>query len=80
MQSFKKKKINLKIDKMPKIKTKGGAKKRFKITGSGKIKRKHAYKAHKLGHKTTKQKRNLAKFTIVKDSDLNNVKESLGLK
>jgi len=65
---------------MPKVKTKGGAKKRFKITGSGKIKRKHAFKRHKLGHKSTRQKRNLSNDAIVKSSDLNNVKESLGLK
>lgn len=65
---------------MPKVKTKGGAKKRFKVTGSGKIKRKHAFKSHKLGHKGTKQKRNLAKFVLVKKCDENNVKETLGLK
>ena len=44
---------------MPKIKTNSGAKKRFQLTGSGKIKRKHAYKSHILTKKTTKQKRNL---------------------
>lgn len=65
---------------MPKVKTKGGAKKRFKITGSGKIKRKHAYKSHKLGHKGTKQKRHLTKFAIVKRCDESNIKETLGLK
>jgi large subunit ribosomal protein L35 len=65
---------------MPKVKTKGGAKKRFKISGSGKIRRKHAYKSHKLGHKNKRQKRNLGYFTSVKKSDLVNVKESLGLK
>ena len=41
---------------MPKMKTKSSAKKRFKITGSGKIKRKHAFKSHILTKKTTKQK------------------------
>ncbi len=65
---------------MPKLKTKCGAKKRFKISGTGKIRRKHAYKSHKLGHKTTKQKRNLTGFTDVSKSDLENVKQSLGLK
>ena len=44
---------------MPKMKTKSGAKKRFKLTGSGKIKRKHAFKSHILTKKETKQKRNL---------------------
>ena len=44
---------------MPKVKTNSGAKKRFALTGSGKIKRKHAYKSHILTKKTKKQKRNL---------------------
>ncbi len=65
---------------MPKIKTKGGAKKRFKISGSGKIRRKHAYKAHKLGHKSTRQKRDLSGFTSVKKADNANIRETLGLK
>ena len=47
---------------MPKMKTKSGAKKRFKLTGSGKIKRKHAFKSHILT-KETKQ-RNLTKTTL----------------
>jgi len=42
---------------MPKMKTKSSAKKRFTITGSGKIKRKHAFKSHILTKKTTKQKK-----------------------
>ncbi|MDX9799486.1 MAG: 50S ribosomal protein L35, partial [Bacteroidales bacterium] len=45
---------------MPKMKTKSSAKKRFMLTGTGKIKRKHAYHSHILTKKTTKQKRNLA--------------------
>lgn len=44
---------------MPKMKTNSGAKKRFALTGSGKIKRKHAFKSHILTKKTTKRKRNL---------------------
>ena len=44
---------------MPKMKTNSGAKKRFALTGSGKIKRKHAFKSHILTKKTKKQKRNL---------------------
>ena len=54
---------------MPKMKTKSSAKKRFKLTGSGMIKRKHAYKSHILTKKETKQKRNLTKFTTVHKSD-----------
>ena len=49
---------------MPKIKTNSGAKKRFALTGSGKIKRKHAFKSHILTKKTTKRKRNLRKATM----------------
>lgn len=45
---------------MPKMKTIAGAKKRFELTGTGKVKRKHAFKSHILTKKTTKQKRNLA--------------------
>ena len=46
---------------MPKLKTNSGAKKRFALTGSGKIKRKHAFKSHILTKKTKKQKRNLTR-------------------
>ena len=65
---------------MPKIKTNSGAKKRFALTGSGKIKRKHAYHSHILTKKTKKQKRNLDHFTTVSRADANNVKASLGMK
>ena len=64
---------------MPKVKTKSGAKKRFKLTSSGKIKRKHAFKSHILTKKSTKRKRNLTQFTVVDKSDINNVKEMLNL-
>ena len=64
---------------MPKIKTKSGAKKRFKLTGTGKIKRKHAYKSHILTKKETKQKRNLTKMSLVHKSDVANVKAMLNL-
>ena len=50
---------------MPKMKTKSSAKKRFKLTGTGKIKRKHAFKSHILTKKETKQKRNLTKTGLV---------------
>ena len=43
---------------MPKMKTNSGSKKRFTLTGTGKVKRKHAYKSHILTKKTKKQKRN----------------------
>ena len=50
---------------MPKIKSISGAKKRFTLTGTGKVKRKHAYHSHILTKKTKKQKRNLDHFTTV---------------
>ena len=50
---------------MPKIKTNSGSKKRFALTGSGKIKRKHAFKSHILTKKTKKQKRNLTNSGLV---------------
>jgi large subunit ribosomal protein L35 len=59
------------------MKTISGAKKRFKLTGTGKIKRKHAFKSHILTKKTTKQKRNLTYWTMVAKSDLSNVKAML---
>ena len=65
---------------MPKIKTNSGAKKRVALTGSGKIKRKHAYKSHILTKKTKKQKRNLTHFSIVDESNVKAVKELLGCK
>ncbi|MBQ2781029.1 MAG: 50S ribosomal protein L35, partial [Clostridia bacterium] len=48
---------------MPKIKTHSGAKKRFKLSKTGKVVRGHAYKSHILNKKTTKRKRNLRKTT-----------------
>ncbi|MCM1413905.1 MAG: 50S ribosomal protein L35 [Bacteroides sp.] len=65
---------------MPKIKTNSGAKKRFALTGSGKIKRKHAFKSHILTKKTKKQKRNLTHFSLVASVDEKNVKALLGMK
>ena len=65
---------------MPKIKTNSGAKKRFALTGTGKIKRKHAYKSHILTKKTKKQKRDLTHFGTVNKVDEANVKALLGLK
>jgi large subunit ribosomal protein L35 len=65
---------------MPKMKTNSGSKKRFTLTGTGKIKRKHAFKSHILTKKTTKQKRNLTHMGMVDKTDLNNVKMLLGMK
>jgi len=65
---------------MPKIKTNSGAKKRFALTGSGKIKRKHAYKSHILTKKSKKQKRRLTHTTLVDKADRENVKLLLRLK
>jgi len=62
---------------MPKMKTKSGAKKRFTLTGSGKIKRKHAFKSHILTKKTKKQKRNLTYATIVDKADTAAIKRML---
>ncbi|MHC1780809.1 MAG: 50S ribosomal protein L35 [Bacteroidales bacterium] len=59
---------------MPKIKTNSGAKKRFELTGTGKVKRKHAYKSHILTKKTTKQKRNLTYSALVNASDEKRIK------
>jgi len=59
------------------MKTKSGAKKRFSITASGKIKRKHAYKSHILTKKSKKRKRNLTKTTLVNKADVNNIKAML---
>jgi len=65
---------------MPKVKTNSGAKKRFALTGSGKIKRKHAFKSHILTKKTKKQKRNLTHSGVVARADAANVKALLGMK
>jgi len=64
---------------MPKIKTHSGAKKRFRITGTGKIKRRHAFKQHNLGKRTTKQKRALTKLALVHSSDVPRVKKMLNI-
>ncbi|MGV3540743.1 MAG: 50S ribosomal protein L35 [Rufibacter sp.] len=58
---------------MPKMKSKSGAKKRFTLTGTGKVKRKHAFKSHILTKKTTKQKRNLTHAGLVSEADQANV-------
>lgn len=65
---------------MPKLKTNSGAKKRFSFTGTGKIKRRHAYHSHILTKKTKKQKRNLVVSTLVDRTNLKQVKDLLNLR
>ena len=65
---------------MPKMKTNSGAKKRFKLTGTGKIKRKHAFKSHILTKKETKRKRTLTHKTLVHKADMNNILRLLAIK
>jgi large subunit ribosomal protein L35 len=62
------------------MKTNSGSKKRFALTGTGKIKRKHAFKSHILTKKTKKQKRNLTHFGLIERANLRSVRELLGLK
>ena len=64
---------------MPKMKTTSSAKKRFKLTASGKLKRKHAFKSHILTKKGTKQKRNLTHSALVHKADEKNIKLQLGI-
>lgn len=59
---------------MPKVKSKSGAKKRFKLTGTGKLKRKKAFHSHILTKKSQKRKRNLRKATLVDKSEVKNIK------
>lgn len=59
---------------MPKMKTHRGAAKRFKVTGSGKIKKAKAYKSHILEHKSAKRKRNLRKTGLVSAADAKKIK------
>ncbi len=65
---------------MSKMKTKSSAKKRFKVTGSGKIKRKHAFKNHILTKKSKKRKLKLTHYGLFCDCDLKNIKKQLRLK
>lgn len=62
---------------MPKVKTKSSAKKRFSLTGTGKIKRKHAFKSHILTKKSTKRKHNLTKAGLVHFADEGRVRDML---
>ncbi len=62
---------------MPKVKTNSGAKKRFTFTGTGKIKRKHAYKSHILTKKTKKQKRRLTGTEVVNVHNVDAIRKLL---
>ena len=65
---------------MTKVKTNSGAKKRFTFTGTGKIKRRHAFHSHILTKKTKKQKRNLVHSTLVDNDNLKQVRDLLRLR
>ena len=67
------------LKRMPKVKTNSSAKKRFFVTGTGKVRRKSAYMAHKLNKKSKSAKRRLGKSTNVHDADLKNVKGLLNI-
>ncbi len=62
---------------MPKMKTNRGAAKRFKATGTGKIKRSKAYTSHILTKKSTKRKRNLRQGDLVDESNVKSIKKIL---
>ena len=64
---------------MPKAKTHSGAKKRFKLTGSGKLKRRSAYKSHILTKKSKKRKRHLNQASVVRDCDLPRLRKMLNI-
>ncbi|HIT84124.1 MAG TPA: 50S ribosomal protein L35 [Candidatus Avibacteroides faecavium] len=65
---------------MPKMKTNSGAKKRFRLTGTGKIKRKHAFHSHILTKKSKKRKKNLSEMTLVHGHNVEMVKSLLAMK
>jgi large subunit ribosomal protein L35 len=65
---------------MPKMKSNAGAKKRFRLTGTGKLKRKHAYHSHILTKKSTKRKRNLTYWGSVEHVDTKHVKRLLAMR
>lgn len=65
---------------MPKIKTHSGAKKRFSLTKTGKVKRAHAYKSHILNKKSTKRKRNLRKVVMADETNVAQLKRLIPYK
>ena len=62
---------------MPKMKTNTGAKKRFELTGTGKVKRKHAFKSHILTKKSKKRKLALTHSALVHSTDMKSIKQQL---
>ena len=62
---------------MPKLKSNRGARKRFRVTGTGKVCRSHAFRSHILTKKTTKRKRNLRKSSLVDGDDVRRVRRML---
>ena len=65
---------------MPKIKTHSGAKKRFKLSKTGKVMRAHAFKSHILNKKTTKRKRNLRKVVVADVTNVAKIKKMVPYK
>ena len=65
---------------MPKMKTHSASKKRFRLTGSGMLVRRHAFKSHLLEHKSAKRKRGFRKFYDVSRADTREVRRLLGLR
>lgn len=63
---------------MPKNKTHSGAKKRFRITGSGKVMREQTNKRHLLEHKSSRRTRRLSQDQVVAQADVKNIKRLLG--
>ncbi len=63
---------------MPKMKSHSGAKKRFKMTGSGKLRARHAFSSHILEKKSPKRKRSFALDVVVSPNDSSRVKKLLG--
>ncbi|GAA5416308.1 50S ribosomal protein L35 [Paraliobacillus ryukyuensis] len=62
---------------MPKMKTHKGSQKRFKKTGTGQLKRSHAYTSHLFANKSQKQKRKLRKSALVSSGDYQRIKQML---
>ena len=65
---------------MPKVKTNAASKKRFALTGTGKIKRKHAYHSHILTKNSKKRKRNLDHTTLVAEANSKQIRDLLNLR
>jgi large subunit ribosomal protein L35 len=65
---------------MPKMKTHSASKKRFRLTGGGKLVRRHAFKSHLLEHKTSKRKRGFRKVYDVSRADTREIRRLLGLR